>query len=433
MNSRRPRVSVGLPVYNGENFLREAIDSVLEQTFEDLELIISDNASTDLTEEICRGYAAKDKRMKYFRNKENMGASFNYKRVFGLASGEYFKWTAHDDVCKPEFLERCVEVLDADSEVVLCYTRTATVNSRGQVIKEWSARPDLNSVLPKKRFRDILLHRETFPIWGLIRTDILKETPLLGNYPAHDRPLLAELSLSGRFCEVPEFLFLDREHQQRSIRAYDPRKPHEAAVWYDPRITGKIIFPAWRLFAEYVVGINRSQLGWRGRIPCYMEMLGWLKRNRQELLRDLIVAGQHIYGIGPLLASAHNKYLESRWLHRTERAAKDIKSVIPTGDIFILADEDTFKNDFFSVWQTIPFLERDGKYWGPPSDDSTAIRELERLRLSGANFIVFGWPTFWWLDHFTEFHRYLRTRFSCALQNDHLVLFDLRSEGRAGV
>ena len=112
MLNNKPRVSIGMPVFNGENYLAEALDSLLTQTFSDFELIISDNASTDKTEEICRAYAVRDQRIRYFRNQENLGASRNYNRVFELSSGEYFKWAAHDDLCAPEFLGRCVDVLD---------------------------------------------------------------------------------------------------------------------------------------------------------------------------------------------------------------------------------------------------------------------------------------------------------------------------------
>ncbi len=240
MNINCPKVSIGLPVYNGENFISEAIVSILSQSFENFELIISDNASTDRTETICRAYAAQDQRVQYFRNRENIGASGNYTQVFELASGEYFKWAAHDDVCKPDFLLRCVHILDQDPTVVLCYTRTITIDEQGNFGKKWAARPEFSSPIPRRRFREVFAPTETFPIWGVIRADILRKTPLLGNYPAHDYPLLTELCLYGRFYEVPEFLFLVREHKQRSVRMYDFRNPHEAIVWYDPKMVGKI-------------------------------------------------------------------------------------------------------------------------------------------------------------------------------------------------
>ncbi len=123
-----PRVSVGLPVYNGENFIKDALDSILAQTFEDFELIISDNASTDGTQQICRQYTSKDQRIRYIRNDGNIGASKNFNQVFELSSGEYFKWIAHDDLCAPEFLERCVEVLDQDPSIVLCFARPKAID-----------------------------------------------------------------------------------------------------------------------------------------------------------------------------------------------------------------------------------------------------------------------------------------------------------------
>ena len=105
-----PRVSVGLPVYNGERFLAQAIDSVLQQTHSDLELVISDNASTDRTEEICRSYTTQDSRVRYFRSSANIGACRNFSRVFELSRAPYFKWACYDDICVPGFLEKCVAV-----------------------------------------------------------------------------------------------------------------------------------------------------------------------------------------------------------------------------------------------------------------------------------------------------------------------------------
>src|SRR5882762_1549884 len=117
-----PRISIGLPVYNGENFITDALESILGQTYTDFELIISDNASTDRTEALCKSYAARDPRIRYWRNAENLGAARNFNRVFELSSGEYFKWTAHDDVLAPDYLEKCIEASDRDPSVVLVYT-----------------------------------------------------------------------------------------------------------------------------------------------------------------------------------------------------------------------------------------------------------------------------------------------------------------------
>src|SRR3989442_255266 len=132
-SSRRPRVSVGMPVYNGERYLAEAVDSLLAQTYEDFELIICDNASTDRTGEIARSYAARDTRVRYARNEKNLGAGGNFRRAVALASGEYFRWAASDDVCAPQSLARCVEVLDQEPAAVLAYPSTRFIDEHGRV------------------------------------------------------------------------------------------------------------------------------------------------------------------------------------------------------------------------------------------------------------------------------------------------------------
>src|SRR5260370_42328257 len=107
-----PRVSIGMPGYNGAKYVRRSVQSVLAQDYEDFELLISDNASTDETESICRELAERDGRIRYFRNERNVGASQNFNKVFRLASGTFFKWAAPDDGCHPTMLLRRVAVLE---------------------------------------------------------------------------------------------------------------------------------------------------------------------------------------------------------------------------------------------------------------------------------------------------------------------------------
>ena len=134
MPAQQPRVSMGLPVYNGEQYLATALDSLLAQTFTDFEIVISDNASTDATEEICRRYAARDARIRYVRQPENRGSVFNFNHVFELARGEYYRWHAHDDVCAPTFLDRCVELLDQDPTIVGCHSLKVKIDQGGRVL-----------------------------------------------------------------------------------------------------------------------------------------------------------------------------------------------------------------------------------------------------------------------------------------------------------
>jgi hypothetical protein len=120
-------------------------------------------------------------------------------------------------------------------------------------------------------------------------------------------------------------------------------------------------------------------------------------------------------------------YNNKKWWENTFLAIKESATIIPEAETFILVDEEQFAFGFFTGRDYIPFLEHKGQYWGPPPDDDTAIKEVERLRKAGASFIVFGFPAFWSLDFYTEFHRYLRSNFHCVLENDRIVVFDLRS------
>jgi hypothetical protein len=242
----------------------------------------------------------------------------------------------------------------------------------------------------------------------------LDRTPLLGNYTGHDRPFLSGLSLLGRIHQVPEVLFMQREHPSRSVHCYNWRKPYHAIVWYDPSRTGKIIFPSWRLLKEHTAGINRADLSLSERQRCYCEIFRWLKRNKKGLWTDLIMALENISG---------SKY---SWLRRFDTVSDEIVSLIPEGETFILVDEETLETEIFGERKTIPFLEKDGVYWGKPSNDETAIRELERLRHLGANFIVFVKDTFWWLEYYVGLNKYLHSQFPCLLQSDRIVIFDLR-------
>lgn len=272
MSKNKPRVSIGLPVYNGEPFLREAIDSILAQTFTDFELIISDNASTDNTEEICRSYAAKDSRIRYYRHDVNRGASWNFNLVVDLAVGEYFKWAAHDDVCAPTFLERCVEVLDHDSGTVLSCSQTMFTKSDGR--KWWNAKtsPQLSSQKPEERFQGVLTYFWCLEVFGLIRTDVLRKTSRIAPYYGSDRLLLVELSLIGRFQEIPECLFFRRCHAEQSSRL----SASEREAWIDPKAVqrSKLLRP--RSSIGYIQAVLKSPLNWSERLRCFAVIRDYL-------------------------------------------------------------------------------------------------------------------------------------------------------------
>ena len=290
MNAKNPRVSIGLPVHNGENHLGETLETLLAQSYANFELVISDNASTDGTEEICRTYAAADPRIRYFRNEENLGASRNFNRVFQLSSGEYFKWAAHDDLCAPEFVARCVEVLESDDSVVLSFSRSKEIDGEGVVLREYESKPRFGSPQPRIRFHEcVCVSHPQIAVFGLFRTGILKRTRLIGNYSSSDRTLLGEIVLHGRFYEIPEFLFYKRDHAQQHWRQYPTRRSRE--VWYDPARAGKLTFPHWRLLQEHLISIHLAPLSRYDRLACYATMAKWVRKYSKHLARNVVLLG----------------------------------------------------------------------------------------------------------------------------------------------
>lgn len=281
-----PRVSIGLPVYNGGPYLRETLESILAQTFTDFELIISDNASTDQTEKICREYATKDKRIRYFRNQTNLGAAANYNRAFELSRGEYFKWAAADDVCAPEFLARCVAALDRDSAAVLACTHVIDIDEEGRPLRTKAPLAEAASTKPCVRFRRLVrLDYTCEEIFGLGRTCVLRQTNLIAKYADSDRVLLSQLGLWGPFTLIPEALLLHRIHAKNLTQVHRTRRCQ--LVWFDPSAKRRIVFPFWREFIEFCRVIARSPLPRQERRRCYGIMARWAREYKQWLARDL--------------------------------------------------------------------------------------------------------------------------------------------------
>ncbi|MCR3906940.1 MAG: glycosyltransferase [Tenericutes bacterium] len=290
---RSPRISIGLPVYNGENYLKETLESILSQKFSDFELIISDSASTDRTPEICREYAQKDKRIHYFRSKEKHGAAWNYNNVFKLSSGFYFKWATHDDLHHPEHLLKCAQVLDRDPSVVLCCSKICNIDAQGNKIGVYDYRAYFDSTKPEERFREVLRKKPVFSLYGVIRKEALKKSQLLASHIGSDWTLLAELSLAGRFFEIPEFLFFRRTHNQaytnkyysKKIKIHDYRT--ESCWWTGNTKKPLITLPYWKIFVEFYNSIRRSSLPLKTKLACYDELGKWLVRGSgKSLLYD---------------------------------------------------------------------------------------------------------------------------------------------------
>ena len=225
-----PRLSIGIPVFNGQEFLPELLDSLLTQSFEDFELLICDNASNDKTQSICREYERRDRRVHYVCNERNLGAIANFNRVFELSTAPLFKWAAHDDLYHPDYLGACIRVLDENPPVVLAHTGTAFIDEQSTRLpfeeetaafvepksgrRYWADQTSIaDSPIAVRRFWQVL----TRACWGthmfgVVRRDVLQQTALLPNFAGSDRAMLAELALLGRFKCASEPLFYKRFH-----------------------------------------------------------------------------------------------------------------------------------------------------------------------------------------------------------------------------
>ena len=280
--SSPPQVSIGMPVFNGERYLRCAIETILAQTFQDFELIIADNCSTDETVSICKEYAAKDKRIRLIQNENNIGAIPNFNLVANEARGEYFKWAASDDICDPEFLELCVEVLDAQPDVAWCHCASDKIDEDGKSWREilkpddelferradnsiwWKGHPrkNLDSNDPIMRFSSILLGTTwCVDSYGLIRANVLRQTRLLVPYYGAEKVLMAELAIYGKYVEVPDLLFRQRVHCEASSNLGTSKKQASFVA-----IKRRFVSTRLSLLWAHIYSIFRSNLSFVNKI-----------------------------------------------------------------------------------------------------------------------------------------------------------------------
>jgi glycosyltransferase involved in cell wall biosynthesis len=281
-----PRVSIGLAVRNGASYLAAAIDSILAQTFTDFELIICDNASTDNTEAICRGYAERDARIRYERNAQNIGGTNNENLTITRARGEYFRLAAYDDMLAPDLLEKCVAVLDSRPDVVLCYSYVTEIDDNGNFI-QITRRDKGTAATAHQRMHELMYRDHTCEMtYGLIRTAVLRKTRLYQNYTDADRTLLCEMALHGRFHEIPEALFHKRYHAANQYLDWRARMS-----WFHPGTEGSITFPNWMQFADMFVTVQRVPLPRDEKLRCYLITGRWSLRHSLRMGKEAAING----------------------------------------------------------------------------------------------------------------------------------------------
>lgn len=295
-----PRLSIGLPVYNGQSYLSESLDALLGQNYDEFELIISDNASSDATAEICRSYEQEDSRVRYIRQPRNLGAAANHTFVLHQARGELFKWASADDLYARDLLERCVAALDDDSDVILAHSWTAAIDGEGHVTQALDYPLATDSPSAPERFRSMLFGTgdEDYGViraddeYGVMRTAVLRRIPPQDSYYHSDRTMMTEIALYGRFYQVPDWLYFRRDHAERPQHACPTVRGWCANL--DPRRANRVRHPTARLLIEYVWGyvtaIRRAPLSPADRRRCYGYLAQWIAD------RALPVTGRVLHG-----------------------------------------------------------------------------------------------------------------------------------------
>ena len=268
------QVSVGVPVYNGENFVEDAIRSVLAQTFCDLELIISDNASTDRTGEICADYARTDPRVRYFRNERNFGAVPNFNRVLRQSRGVYFKWLAHDDRLQPRYVEVTVAALKSMPDAVLCNTVVDYIDARGEHLGYYrSVLEYAGGTDPAEQFGVIVLRPHTsVDFFGMMRREAMPQTGVSKAFHGTDKAFIAQMALRGRLLQIEEPLVQMREHPDRYTRRASSARTKLA--WHDTSRIGHRDVPVHTLFHEYRRMVEAASLSEADRRAC-RRILRW--------------------------------------------------------------------------------------------------------------------------------------------------------------
>ena len=276
-----PLVSIGVPVFNGESGITRCLDGLLAQDYSNLEILISDNASTDATPAICERYARMDPRVKYWRSERNRGATWNFNRVVELSSGKYFMWAAHDDEREPSFVSACVEQLEKSPDAVLCQTHTAvSVEGHDGILYLAHLGSFERATGIVERYQETLKRFPATALYGLYRSAAMRKTRLFRQHIATDMAFIQELSIHGRFIEVPKTLFTYRARKTWNTIHDDARAffvTHGKPWWYLP-------------FA--VLFVHHSRRLMHAPIPLAMKLRLWsvlsLHEARQAMLKTFL-------------------------------------------------------------------------------------------------------------------------------------------------
>ena len=399
------KVIIAIPTYNRSNLLKINLKSVLAQDYPDFQVLVLDNASTDDTESVVRSFA--DRRVTYLRNETNIGPFRNFYRAIELNHSTYLVLLHDDDAMLPGFIRESVLALETYPDAAFSVTGVQGIDEYDNPVPLPNNPPPVGLISGLEYLHEIVagrysvIHNSSV----MIQSSALKA---IGGLDVPHSKHSADLNLQLRMAAQYDIVFIPKQLSQ--VRIHAGQDSH--VQYYTPGGTGPLATLAERTDAiAHLLQSPRAADAMHRR--WLTERLLHISRRRSEMTSQLLPS------------------LNLTWEERLQIAIQDIATSIPAGESLILVDENQWDSKALSEFRLLPFLECDGQYWGSPPDDSTAIRELDRMRQEGASFMVFAWPTFWWLDYYYGLRNYLRSTFHCVLDNSRLVVFDLRhnSEG----
>lgn len=391
------KVTVAIPTYNRAELLAGCIESVLAQDYPDLQLLVLDNASQDDTQEVVRLLAKQDRRITYIRHETNIGFVRNWNSIIEVNKSQYLTIVPDDDLLLPGFISESVQALDEHKSAGFSLALAKFMDNNGDVLDQKQDAGDMpDGLINGLDYIDLCIAwrgTSIFTATTMMRAAALAE---VGSFDSPHSWNTIDSNLSFRLASRFDIVFLRKELAQ--IRVHP----------------GQLSDNPWQRFAVMAESIDACAYllqSERAADAAYRQQLA------ERLLALNARKSESIHHLVPKLYWS--------WTERLELAIHELKALIPPGDTFILVDQDQWGGQILPDRHAIPFVERDGQYWGPPADDETAIQELERVRCK-ASFIVFGWTAFWWLYNYHKLHSYLCSNFRCVLKNSRLVAFDLR-------
>ncbi len=389
------KVTVAIPTYNRSQLLKISLKSVLAQDYPDFRVVVLDNASSDDTGVAVKSFA--DPRVTYVRNETNIGMVSNLNRAIQVNSSPYLSIFLDDDVMLPGFLRESAQFLDEHPHVAFSLTLARYIDANG--LPMHLADVDLpTGLIDGLQYLHLSAGKRRT---GSLSTVLMRASALavVGPFDSPHTKHTTDLNMFLRLARHFDVGFIRDELVQ--VRLHSGQASE--LQWGRGRLG---------YTAEYIDAVAHLLQSSRAQDSSYRE---WLA---ERLLVLNARQSEALYELVPDL------YWTLR--ERLDMATREIAALIPPGETLILVDAGEWGSEVVTGRHAIPFLERDGQYWGPPPDDDTAIREFERLRQSGASFMVFGWPAFWWLDYYGGLRDYLNSKFACIQRNSRLVAFDLR-------